>query len=120
MIFTQTRPWFESHGIGDCSGYAWPEAGIAVVCDDLGHDRTGFVAFHEDFHLRDEEANVLLRELKASGAAALRHPVGAIKELADALLDHTRRDRFAELLGKGLDQAGIDVDVKVSIVKVRF
>ena len=57
-------------------GMAYPKEGTAYVRGDLPKSVQRFVECHERYHLRDSAKWWVWREIKASGYAAWRHPIG--------------------------------------------
>jgi len=64
--------------LGARFGYALPSRQVAFVREDLPRSVRAFVTEHELYHLRHGARWWVWREVKASGAGALRHPLGFV------------------------------------------
>lgn len=118
MIFTKTSTWFEERNIGHLNGFAWPDEGYAVVKEELSESVHKFVASHEDYHLDDDTSNAVLRELKASVHAGIRHPKGALKVIVQTLFDRARMKHYHRLIK--MTFPNIDIDIRIPLIRVEF
>lgn len=87
--------------LGPAFGIAYVEQQVALVREDLPPLVKDFVKLHEMYHLKDNAGWWVWREVKASGAGALKQPLGFLLCVLLSLAPYRLNYYWKRISGRG-------------------